>query len=327
MNGRMRYQKRMDRPLSITLVTGFLGSGKTTLIRRLLPDPLMRGSLVIVNDLAPIGLDHLLLQDGDNSPILLANGCICCTVNEDLGVTLLDLLRRNRAGELPPILQVIVETTGMADPIPVMQLLADNPTLAQTCVLDRVVTLIDARHGAAQLERHLEAQLQVAVADFVLLGHIDETDEAERQRLAAILVDLNPVADLVDDAAGFTAMQLLVRTRMSRISARDVIRQRMPASNGHEVVVACLTANHPIVWERLVDWVEQVGDTYRDDLLRIKGTVSIAGLQASLFINVVQQSFYPPIVLPNRFDPFGFSQLVVIGRNLDPVTLQATFGH
>ena len=124
-----------------------------------------------------------------------------------------------RIGELPSISHVIVETTGMADPIPIMRLLADNPTLAGVCALDRIVTLVDARHGVAQLERYLEARLQAVVADFLLLSHGDEADAAERHRLAAKLAKLNPVAEIVDDAARFAAGTLLARTRVRPTAA------------------------------------------------------------------------------------------------------------
>lgn len=323
----MRYLKRMDRPLSITLVTGFLGSGKTTLIRRLLPEPVMRNSLIIVNDLAPIGLDQLLLDGGEHAPILLANGCICCTVNDDLGVTLLNLLRRMRFGELPQASHAIVETTGMADPIPIMRLLADNPALAETCVLERVVTLVDARHGTNQLARFGEVRLQVAVADFLLLGHADETNAADRDHVTAQLATINPYAELVPDARLFAADTMLARSRTSRLAGHTHALSELPwpGAPHRDITVACLTAHRPIGWEALVDWVEQLGSSYRADLLRIKGTVTIAGQDCPVFINGVQESFYPPILLPKRFEPFAGSQLVVIGRHLDPAALQAEF--
>jgi G3E family GTPase len=320
----------MNTPISISLVTGFLGSGKTTLIRRLLSDPLLRGSLVIVNDLAPIGLDQILLQDGDNTPILLANGCICCTVNRDLGFTLLELLNRVRSGEIPPVRHVMIETTGMADPIPILRILAGNATLAGTYALDRIVTLIDARHGRTQLDRYPEARLQVAVADFVLLSQGSAAAEIEGNALPKAIANLNPAAKLVIDANRFPASQLLAQTRVSRRPdpriGTDACAPAAPADgHRHDVTVACLTARQPLDWSRLVEWIEGLSHAHREDLLRIKGTVTITGQAAPLFINGVQEIFYPPIVLPNWFDPTGGSQLVVIGRAIDPRALEASF--
>lgn len=319
----------MNRPISVSLITGFLGSGKTTLIRRLLPDPHLRGAVVLVNDLAPIGLDHLLLQDGGNEPILLANGCICCTVNKDLGFTLLDLLRRTQNGDLSPISQVLIETTGMADPIPIMRLLAANPTLSQAYALDRIVTVVSEQHGRNQIARHQEARLQVAVADFVIISHGTITAEVQKLALLDDIAAINPIAETIPDSSSFSALQLVSHTRFVRATEpRSSVNRSSDDrefGSSHDVRIACLTANRPLDWDRLVGWVEGLGAALGENLFRIKGTVTIAGNSASIFINGVQDSFYAPIVLPNWFDPTGGSQLVVIGRGIDPARIQISF--
>jgi G3E family GTPase len=317
----------MHGPISVSLVTGFLGAGKTTLIRRLLPDPLLRGTIVIVNDLAPMGLDNLLLDNGDSETILLANGCICCTVNKDLGSTLLDLVRRRRSGDLPPFSHVIIETTGMADPVPIMRLLVANSALAEIFALERTVTLVSAHHGPSHLEQHHEARLQVAIADIVLISHADTVEDGGRDKLIAEISALNPVATVVADAGRCTAGQLLAHARFSCPPEKPTGPPPLTGNAGklHDVAVVCLSATQPLDWERLVGWVEGLGETHGANLLRVKGTVTLIGNSTAVFVNGVQDSFYPPIVLPDWFDPIGRSNLVVIGRGINPATIQESF--
>lgn len=320
-------QFRMHGPISVSLVTGFLGAGKTTLIRRLLPDPLLRGTLVIVNDLAPTGLDNLLLGNGDSEAILLANGCICCAVNKDLGFTLLDLVRRRRSGDLPPFSHVIIETTGMADPVPIMRLLVANPALAAIFALERTLTLLSARHGPSHLERHHEARLQVALADLVLISHGDTVGDVAKEKLIAEVSALNSAATVVADANRCTAEQLLAHTRFAGPPEKPTSPLPPTGSAGipHDVAVVCLSAAKPLDWERLVTWVEGLGETHGANLLRIKGTVTLVGNATAVFVNGVQDSFYPPTLLPDWFDPIGRSNLVVIGHGIDPATIEASF--
>src|SRR6478752_1390481 len=159
--------------LPVSLVTGFLGSGKTTLLNRLLRHDDMKDSAVIINEYGEVSLDHLLVERIDGEVAVLASGCICCTIRSDLEQTLRDLLVKRDRGEVPPFRRILVETTGLADPAPILQLLLNNPLVSHFLRLDTVVTTVDAVNAAHQLDRQYEAVKQVALADRLLITKCD----------------------------------------------------------------------------------------------------------------------------------------------------------
>ncbi len=159
--------------LPVIVLTGFLGAGKTSLLNRLLKDPALAGSAVLINEFGDIGLDHLLVEKVDDTVLLLASGCLCCTIRGDLIDSLGDLLERRAAGTVPAFDRIIIETTGLADPAPILQTLTAHPMLAETVVLDGVVTLVDAVNGLSTLDNHRESVRQVAVADRLVLTKTD----------------------------------------------------------------------------------------------------------------------------------------------------------
>src|SRR5687768_1092712 len=182
--------------IPVSLITGFLGSGKTTLLNRLLRHPAMADSAVIINEFGEVGLDHLLVEAVEGEVAVLASGCICCTMRSDLEETLRGLLARRDRGEVPMFQRVLVETTGLADPAPIVQLLLHNPLLSHFVRLDAIVTTVDAVHGELQLGAHAEAVKQVAIADRLLLT---KTDLAETRNVAPLrerLARLNPAASV-----------------------------------------------------------------------------------------------------------------------------------
>ena len=197
-------------PLPVSVLTGFLGAGKTTLLNRLLKDPELADTAVIINEFGDVAIDHLLVEQASDGVIQLSDGCLCCTIRGDLVDTLADLIDRLQTRRIEKLSRVIIETTGLADPVPVLQSIMGHPILVQAFRLDGVITLVDAVNGSSTLDNHLEAVKQVAVADRLVLSKVDMVSDfgdlaALRERLAAI----NPNAVLVDNVgsgAGVAAL-------------------------------------------------------------------------------------------------------------------------
>ena len=183
--------------LPVSIITGFLGSGKTTLLNRLLQDPAMAGAAVIINEFGEIGLDHLLIATPNENTVLLASGCICCTVRGDLVNTLRDLDAQRRKGDLPPFDRVLIETTGLADPVPIVQTVVTDEKLAPTYMLDSVITLVDGVNGLQQLETQPESVKQAALADRLLITKTDLPEATAVASLTDRLAVLNPGAELL----------------------------------------------------------------------------------------------------------------------------------
>jgi len=175
----------------VTIITGFLGSGKTTVLNHLLRLPSLADTVVIVNEFGAVGLDHLLIEQAVEDAVLLKNGCVCCTVRGDIADTLDVLWQRREAGELPPFRRIAIETTGLADPAPVAHALLAEPGARYACRLDGIVTTVDALHGPMQLERQPEARRQVAMADRILLTKTDLADPAQIAATEARIAALN----------------------------------------------------------------------------------------------------------------------------------------
>ncbi|WP_416064835.1 CobW family GTP-binding protein [Rhizobium sp. ZK1] len=182
--------------IPVTILTGFLGAGKSTLLNRILKDPAMKDAAVIINEFGDVGIDHLLVESSGDSIIELSDGCLCCTVRGELVDTLANLMDAVQTGRVKPVRRVVIETTGLADPAPVMQAIMGNPIIAQNFELDGVVTVIDAVNGLQTLDNYEEARKQAAVADRLIVSK--KSIAGDTDALMARLRGLNPRASLMD---------------------------------------------------------------------------------------------------------------------------------
>jgi G3E family GTPase len=289
----------------VSLVTGFLGSGKTTLISRLLGHPDMGETAVIVNELGEVGIDHHLLRRVDERTVLLRSGCICCSLRGDLADELRDLLSRRESGELPPFRRVVVETTGLADPAPIVYTLLSEPVVRHHYGLETVVATVDAVHGL----RHEESVKQVAIADTLV---VTKGDLAETAPVVSRLEELNPTADVIEASFGdVEPAQLFGRP------ARDP-RDVAPSGHEHEDAIraVCLFLDEEIDWTAFGVWLTMLLQARGEDVLRVKGLLNV-GAEGPLLVNGVQHAVHPPVHLDAWADDDRRSRMVFIGRGFD----------
>jgi G3E family GTPase len=323
--------------LPATLITGFLGSGKTTLLNGLLAHPAMADTAVIVNEFGEIGLDHLLIETAFEDAVLLKSGCICCTVRGDLVETLASLAARRASGEIPAFARVAIETTGLADPAPIMHLLMAEPALAPLYRLDRVVTTVDAVNALAQFDAHYEAAKQAAVADRLVLTKTDLVAATVRDEILRRLAALNHAAPValvvmgrVEPAALFAPVDPW--SRRDRLAAAASLGHAHHHEAGddhlaqqHGISTVSLVRDAPVPWPALKAWLEAVASLKGPDLLRIKGIVNVAGRAGPVVIHGVQHVFHPPVELPRWPDDDRRSRITIITRNIRAEELAQSF--
>jgi len=320
-------------PAPVVLVTGFLGSGKTTLLNALLRQPELRNTAVIVNEFGEIGLDHLLIETAFEDAVLLKSGCVCCTVRGDLTDTIVSLETRARSGAIPRFDRIAVETTGLADPAPIIATLMEDAQLAKLVRLDRVVVTVDAVNAASQLANHYESAKQAALADMLVLTKTDLIAPATRAAVEARLRALNPAAAIVVAVKGAIAPDVLFATPPAAPRA-------IPSSAGHGhahdsspdhllrhhgISSFALTHDAPIAWPALTAWLEALAAFKGPALLRLKGLANVAGYAGPVSLNAVQHLIHPPQALPRWPDADRRTRLVLVTRGLDREVVARSF--
>ncbi len=310
----------------VTVLTGFLGAGKTTLLNHLLRQPALVRTAVLVNEFGEIGLDHLLVEKLDDSTVLLNAGCLCCTVRGDLARALREMLPRARRDEIS---RIVIETTGLADPVPILATLMSDPVAASAYRLDGIVTVVDAVNGAAHLDTQEEAVRQVAVADRLIISKADLADTAAlRVRLAA----LNPGAPVAEAIGGVVDPGFVLgaglfdpRSKIPDVAgwlnaaAFEAHEHHHHDPNRHDAAIRafCVTLDQPLDWPAMAMWLEMLVASRGENLLRVKGILNLKGHDRPVAIHAVRHLMHPPAKLAAwpEGDP-RTSRLVFITRDL-----------
>ena len=302
----------MPDKLPVSIVTGFLGSGKTTLLSALLRHPAMGETAVIVNELGEVGIDHHLLRRVDERTVLLPSGCLCCSLRGDLADELRDLLSRRTRGEIPPFRRVVLETTGLADPAPIVNTLLAEPVVKHHYEPERVIATVDAVHGL----RQPESVKQAAAADRLV---VTKTDLADAGELEARLRALNPAAEILEVSFGEVDPELVFGG-----NAPD-LREPVPeVRHEHDGVVAhSLLFDEPLDWTAFGIWLTMLLQARGNEILRVKGLLDVGG-EGPLLLNAVQHVVHPPEHLEAWPDEDRRSRIVFIGRNLAEQPLRAS---
>jgi G3E family GTPase len=322
--------------IPVSVVTGFLGSGKTTLINRLLKRPEMKNVAVIVNELGEQSIDHDLVEVSSEQMMLLNNGCLCCVLRGDLQETLREMFAKRRFGQIIQFDRVVVETTGLADPAPVMQTLMTDTMLQAQYRLDAVTTLVDAVNGLGQLETMQEAVKQAALADRLVITKSDLAEDTKIAELESRLRELNPNAPIRRAVGGEIELAFLIDVGLTNARSKlEEVERWMGAEvhdeHGHvnrhdsDVKSFCLRYDQPFTWAAFSQCMEVLTALRGPDLLRVKGLVNVAERNGPLVVQGVQHLFHPPIELSAWPSADHATRIVFITRGIEQAVVENLF--
>jgi G3E family GTPase len=340
--------------IPISVLTGFLGSGKTTVLNGLVKSQALRRAAVIINEFGEIGLDHELVQKSEENFMLVRNGCVCCTVRGDLISTLKDLSARQKRSEIEDLERVVIETTGLADPAPILHTLMNEQSLLDDGYgLGAVVTTIDAVNGLGTLDNHQEAVKQAGIADLLLLTKTDLAAASDVSALQERITAINPGAKTLQAVNGVVSPADFFATGLYRLENKTVDVQNWlnaeayishshahaddhahthaaapeidPSRHSDGIRAYCVIREQPISWPGFCKWLDLVSAMRGNDLLRVKGIVNVIEEPSMpVVIHGVQHIFHPPIKLDAWPSDDRRTRIVFITRNIDQEVIEET---
>ena len=312
-----------ERGIPVIIVTGALGAGKTTLIRALLDTPEGAGSAVIVNEFGEIGIDDALLRASSDATVLLGNGCLSCRQSSDMDATLRSLFIDRRRGAVPSFARVLIETSGLADPGPILQTFMTERGLHEMFSLQQVVAVVDAVNGAANLAAMPEAVRQVALADRIILTKTDLMPSAHVDALMAAIGAINAAAPVAIAGDGRVAPDALISG--SLISGLEQRPIGAPVSHSPGISSFTLTFDAPVRWPSFALAMRTLASLRGPDLLRAKGLLAVEGLKGPAVVHYVQHLAHPRVELNEWPEGSRRSRLVFITRNIERAAVTDLF--
>jgi G3E family GTPase len=306
-----RLKRERGARIPVTVMTGFLGAGKTTLIERFLESPEGQGTAVIVNEFGAVGIDDALVRDSAEQTVLLGNGCVCCITRSDLQLALRQLLIDRERGLVPGFARIVIETSGLADPAPILQTFSTDRALGGEFHIDVLLAVVDAVNGETNLKTAAEARKQVILADRLVVSKSDLAGAAEVELLVRRLQELNPRAAIDVAVAGALDPDQFVAPAAA---GRSSFIAEAEHSDG--IASFVLERQKPMQWPAFTRAMETLIALRGSDLLRVKGILNVAGCQGPVVVQYVQHLAHPPVELQSWPDQNRNSRIVFITRNI-----------